>query len=75
MRIMTKTMTERKNSDHWKEQKRDAKGLFLPIEGRPKKLTISDIREAFLAGLNDHGGTMLPSKKVELYVRKKRLLD
>jgi len=33
------------------------------------KYTANDIREALIWGLNNHGGTMLPSKKAALYMR------
>lgn len=35
------------------------------------KYTANDIREALIWGLNNHGGTMLPSKKATLYMRDK----
>jgi len=35
------------------------------------KYTANDIREALIWGLNNHGGTMLPSKKAALYMRDK----
>ena len=35
------------------------------------KYTANDIREALIWGLNNHGGTLLPSKKATLYMRNK----
>lgn len=38
------------------------------------KYTANDIREALIWGLNNHGGTMLPSKKAALYMRDKGIV-
>ena len=79
MKIMYVTMTKEKHekkADNWKKQQRcPITGHWLSYDGtKPKKVTLKDVRAAYIAGLNDHGGTMLPSKKAELYIKKMGLL-
>ena len=37
--------------------------------------TIKDVEAAYRAGLNDHSGILLPSKKVEYYLNKLRVMS
>jgi hypothetical protein len=44
-------------------------GNYVKSIDTDAKYTANDIREALIWGLNNHGGTMLPSKKAALYMR------
>ena len=69
--VMTEEKKERKKTDSWKKQQRDARGLFLSFDvTKNPKFTLKDIRAAYMAGLNDHGGISPPSKKVEMFLKK-----
>lgn len=46
-------------------------GNYVKSVNTDAKYTANDIREALIWGLNNHGGTMLPSKKAALYMRNK----
>ena len=69
--MMTEEKKERKKTDSWKKQPRTKSGLFLSFDGtKNPKFTLKDIRAAYMAGLNDHGGISPPSKKVEMFLKK-----
>ena len=74
---ITETETiERKKSDVWKKQQRDSLGHWRSFDGtRNRKFTLKDIKTAYMAGMQDSSGILLPSKRLELFLRKNGFLD
>lgn len=50
-------------------QPRDKLGRFIRYKAGVKRYTAADIKAAYMAALNNHGGYTLPSKKTEQYLK------